>query len=340
MTHTASSAIIRLVSTYGTLIEQKGEVLVEPVTVYEPSLSLPEGGYVRTFEAEIDNQAGSTVRVRGVLSDHRCTLEHEWILQIPDYDIIAASARHLHGEPTVLAPELTARYSAIQGVRIGRGFTRTVRQALGDLPGQHNYLTLAIEMARVGQQAYKLPKGYHERFRPLVADMPPGPSRLARMAWEQDRAYVPELCNSCYVYRDETVALFAQREVVCFDLDIMQPDPGQQRMFWRKKRMHISQRQDGAGFHCQNDMDDTVHEIGIAFDIEADGTMRDAKSQGLRLPYQGICDDVQGNTLGLNGKKLSKDFLQLIADQVGGASGCTHLFDLSVDCLRFFHWRG
>ena len=44
------------------LIEQKGKVLVEPVTVYEPSLPLPEGGYVRTFEAEIDNQEGSTVR--------------------------------------------------------------------------------------------------------------------------------------------------------------------------------------------------------------------------------------------------------------------------------------
>jgi hypothetical protein len=36
---------------------------------------------------------------------------------------------------------------------------------------------------------------------------------------------------------------------------------------------------------------------------------------------------------------LDKGYARLLADHVGGRSGCSHLFDLSVDCLRFFQWR-
>jgi hypothetical protein len=309
------------------------------ITAYVPSLSLPEGGYVRTFEAEIDDHSESAIRVRGVLSDHRCALEHEWVLQTPEYEVMQASARHLHGEPGILSPELIARYPDIRGVRIAAGFTRTTRQALGELPGHQEHLALAIEMARVGQQAYKLPKGYYEQFQPLTVGIPSGPSRLARMAWEQDRHYMPDLCNSCYAFRDESATLFNERTVVSYDPDIMSPDPGQTHIFWRTKRMQITQRPDGLGFHCQNEMDDTVHEIRLAFDMDAGGTVQQAQSQAIRVPYMGICEDAQLKTLELNGQTCTKEFIRLIADRVGGASGCTHLFDLSVDCLRFFIWR-
>lgn len=311
----------------------------EIVIAYEPSLPMPEGGYVRTFEAEIDDHGPQWLRVRGVLSDHRCSLEHVWILQTPAYEVLEASARHLHGEPAVLAPGLMTRYPHIRGVRLGAGFTRTIREAMGDLPGCREYLTLAIEMARVGQQAYQLPRDNHERFAPLVSHMQPGASRLARMVWEQDRTYMPSLCDSCYVYRDETAALFDERDVVCFDVNICYPEPGQKRIFWRQKRMHISPLADGAGFHCQNDMEDTVHAIRVAFDIAADGIVQAAQSEGIRLPYHGLCEDPQRRMPGLVGQKLNQDFIRRIADQVGGSSGCAHLFDLSVDCLRFFNWH-
>ena len=173
----------------------------------EPSLPLPEGGYVRTFAAEIDNHSDSTIRIHGVLSDHRCALEHDWVLHIPEYEIIQASARHLSGEPTVLSPALIARYPAIRGARPGGGFTQTMREVLGDLPGHQDHLLLAIEMARISIQGYPVPKGDHERFRPLVAAMPPGPSRLARMSWERDRVDWPSICNSCYTYRVKSMKL-------------------------------------------------------------------------------------------------------------------------------------
>ncbi len=312
----------------------------EPVTACEPSLPLPEGGYIRTFEAEIDDHGPQTIRVRGVLSDHRCQLEHVWVLQAPAYEVIDAVAQHVRGDASVLSPQLISRYPEICGVRIGSGFTRHIREALGDLPGHQAHLALTIEMARVGQQVYKLPKDNLKRFQPLVDHMPEGPSRQSRLLWEQDRDYMPTLLNSCYVYRDETLAFFDERDVVSIDFGVAYPDPGQRRVFWRNKRLHITARSEGAGFHCRSEMEDTIHEIRVAFDIEPDGTIRAAHSEGIRLPFHGICEAPHQRTPGLNGQKLSADFIRLIADQVGGASGCAHLFDLSVDGLRFFDWQG
>ena len=304
----------------------------------EPSLPLPKGGYVRTFEAEIDDQGPPLLRVRGVLSDHRCALEHVWTMRTPKYEVVEASARHLQGDPDVLAPELASRYAAIRGVRIGAGFTRAIREALGDAPGLQEHVTLAIEMARIGQQGFQLPQDNHERYAPLVSHMPEGPSRLARLAWEQDRDYMPSLRDSCYAYRDETAALFEEREVVCLDLNILYPKPGQKRIFWRNKRMQIAPLADGAGFRCQNEMEDTVHDIRVAFDLGADGVVQAAQSEGIRLPYHGICEDAQRRMPGLAGRQLDQTFIRSLAACVGGASGCAHLFDLSVDCLRFFNW--
>lgn len=315
------------------------EYFVDRMTVYEPTLPLPTGGYVRTFEAEIDDYAETALRVRGVLADHRCRLEHEWILRTPEYEVIEASARHIDDDQGLLSPEIETRYPMIRGVRIGRGFTMRVREALAKLPGHHEHLALAIEMARVGQQAYKLPAGFIERFRPLAAHMPPGPSQVARIAWEQDRAYMPALRNSCYALRDEAVSLFDERHIVSFDPENTSPTPGQKRFFWRTKRLHITALPDGGGYRCRNVMDDTIHEITIGFDLAPDGTLRQAESQGMRLPYRGICDDAQARTLGLNGLQVDRAFVQRVGETVGGTTGCAHLFDLAIDCLRFFTWR-
>jgi hypothetical protein len=314
------------------------ESFVDRLRVCKPTWPLPDSGYRRTFDAEIDDHGETTLRVRGVLEDHRCRLEHEWILRPPEYEVIEAAARHIDDRQGILSPEIATRYPLICGVRLGRGFTRRVREALAELPGHQEHLALAIDMARVGQQVYKLPTGYSERFRPLAAHLPPGPSHVARIAWEQDRAYMPALRNSCYALRDETVSLFDERHVISFDPESTSPAPGQKRFFWRTKRLHITALPDGRGYRCRNGMDDTVHEIALGFDLAPDGTLTRAESQGRRVPYRGICDDAQARTLGLNGLRVDHAFVQRVGEAVGGVTGCTHLFDLAVDCLRCFAW--
>ncbi len=193
------------------------------------SLPFAEAEYTRTFEAEIDNLANSEIRVRGTLADHRYTLTSEWIVCLPTYEIRQASATPLSGSSDLLSPALTARIPAIQGATIGQGFSRVMGATLGNLPGHKEHRTLATEMARVSLQAFPVPKDDHERFASFVTDMPPGPSRLARMLWERDRADFSMLKNSCFTYRDQSARLFAERTVEPFDPDMTVPEPGEAR---------------------------------------------------------------------------------------------------------------
>jgi len=300
-----------------------------------PYVEIGAEGYLRKFQAEIDSVSDADLRVRGELRDPSFALEYTWIVRTPSYEIVQASARAL-SESARLDPRLVERCPAIAGARIGRGFTRNVAAALGEIEGLREHLALAIEMARVGQQVYRFPPGFSERFTTAAAGLNE-PSASARLSWEQDRAYVPDLANSCYTYRDESVGLFAEREVRCtFGGPVTCPEHDQKRVFWREKRLELELA--GSGFHCRNRMQDTIHDIEVELVLAADGTIRSSASRGLRLPYTGICEAPQLRTSGLTGRRADAEFVRLLADTVGGASGCTHLFDLSVDCLRLFEF--
>jgi hypothetical protein len=41
----------------------------------------------------------------------------------------------------------------------------------------------------------------------------------------------------------------------------------------------------------------------------------------------------------LNGLKVTGAFVGQFAEHIGGAQGCAHLFDLSIDCLRLFTFK-
>lgn len=265
------------------------------------------------------------------MQDHRFRLEHTWTVRTPDYEVIAACATQIAGEPQAFDPVLCERYPNIAGVRVGRGFTKQVQEALGNLPGLPEHLFLAIEMARAAQQVYQFPPGFEEQFIALSAS----PSEQARMAWRKDRSYLPELANSCFTYRDEAEQAFSQGEVRCsFGGNLTRPQPGDQRVFWRNKRVTIQPLANG--FACESALQDRIHDIQIGFELAADGTITKAQSQGVRLPYHGICEGAQLRTPGLNGQRVTASYVKQFAEQVGGASGCTHLFDLSMDCLRLF----
>ncbi len=294
------------------------------------SLAIPPSGYTRTFTAETDCLSANELLLRGCLQDHRCTLEHTWTVRTPEYEVIAARANQIEGDPQSFVPTLCERYPNIVGVRVGRGFTKRVAEALGPLPGLPEHLFLAIEMARAAQQVYQFPPGFEEQFVAISTT----PSEQARMAWLKDRSYMPDLANSCYTYRDEAAAAFLQGEVHCsFGGNLTRPQPGDRRVFWRNKRLTI--KPIANGFACESAMQDRIHDIQIGFDI-VDGVIANAHSRGLRLPYHGICEGAQLRTPGLNGQRVTAAYVKQFAEQVGGASGCTHLFDLSMDCLRLF----
>ncbi|MGH9940629.1 MAG: DUF2889 domain-containing protein, partial [Blastocatellia bacterium] len=296
----------------------------------EFSVPLSQSNYLRTFDAEIDVLTENELFVRGSMRDHRFTFEHVWKLRTPEYEVIEAGARQIEGE---FDPRLCQRYTGINGARIGRGFSKRVISALGDLPGAQEHLLTAIEMARVGQQVYQYTPEFEARFPSGDGD----PTEAARIAWLKDRAYIG-LANTCYTYRDESESLFASREARCgFDAELTRPKPGDRRVFWRNKRLAIELKASGNGgavYACESAMEDRIHEIKIKFDLSDAGMVSNARSQGLRLPYHGICEDPHLRTPALDGLKVTGAFVGQFAEHVGGAQGCTHLFDLSVDVLR------
>jgi len=298
--------------------------LSNPVPLFFPTQSIPGDGYSRSFEVELDLLENRNMRVRGLQSDYRHQLAYDWVVSFPDYQIIEASAEHLSGDASVLSPELLNRCIEIQGASTSQGFMKKVVATLGDLPGYREHLALALEMARACLQGFPVPKDDHKRFEDAANMLPPGPGQIARMA--------------CYAYRDESASLFAEREVKCFDLDLMSPQPGQARFFWRRKQLQISEFGAGNGFSCHNKMDDTFHELDISFDLQLDGTISSAESQWQRLAFEGICDDTQLLAKGLVGERLDSKYARVLAGHVGGRSGCTHLYDLATDCLRMFEW--
>jgi hypothetical protein len=306
------------------------------IMMIELSVPFTPSGYLRTFEAEIDVLADRDILVRGLMRDHRFAFAHVWRVRTPEYEVIEAGASQIAGDSPQFDPQLCARYAGIKGIRIGRGFSSRVGAVLGNLPGRQEHLFLAIEMARVGQQVYQYSPEFEAKF-PSVSD---NQTEAAHIAWLKDRAYMADLANSCYTYRDESADLFKTREVRCgFGVEIFRPKPGDKRVFWRNKRLAIEKRtaQDGCSlFACESAMEDSIHDIKVNFDLSEDGMISNARSRGLRLPYHGICEDAQLRTPGLNGQRISPNFISQFADRIGGVTGCTHLFDLSIDCLRLF----
>jgi hypothetical protein len=297
----------------------------------ELSIPLSNSNYRRTFSAEIDVPAENESLVRGAMRDHRFAFEHIWKVRTPEYEVTDASARQIEGE---FDPRLCERYAGVKGARIGRGFSRRVLSELGDLPGAQEHLLTAIEMARVGQQVYH----YTAEFE---AEFPSGGSATesARIAWLKDRAYMG-LANTCYAYRDESEGLFTSREVRCgFGAELTRPKPGDKRVFWRNKRVEIEMKKGVNGeaiYACESAMEDAVHDIRIGFDLSSDGVISNARSRGSRLPYHGLCEDPHLRTPALEGLKVTGAFVAQFAEHVGGAQGCAHLFDLSIDVLRLF----
>lgn len=293
----------------------------------ELTVPLDGAGYSRSFEGEIDVIDRSRLAVRGRMRDRRLDLEHHWLLATPDYEILEGSAWQHEGG----AAQPCERYAGIRGARIGRGFSKRVLEALGESPAAQQHLLLAIDMARLGQQIYQFPPGFEEGFqrRPDVR------SADALVSWEKDRAYMGALAESCYTYRDASAELFRTREIVCtFGAELTHPAPGTKRAFWRRKQLSIQALPDG--FACESRMEDSLHDIVIGFHLDREGLVSQARSHGARLPYRGLCDEPQRRTARLDGVRLTAQFINQLAEHVGGAQGCTHLFDLSADCLRLF----
>jgi hypothetical protein len=81
-------------------------------------------------------------------------------------------------------------------------------------------------------------------------------------------------------------------------------------------------------------MFDELHSFQLWYVIDAAGTVVDAGSLTPRLPYMGVCSDVQGRVRELVGQRVDAGLRKRIGALIGGPSGCAQLYDLTADLLK------
>ncbi|MGH7264801.1 MAG: DUF2889 domain-containing protein [Candidatus Rokuibacteriota bacterium] len=241
----------------------------------------------------------------------------------PAYGIRAARGRVLVGAPGRIDGALAPAMGGLAGASMTAGFTRRVAEIAADRPGAGYFVDAAIEVARLARQVTRIPRPVVERH------LPEG----AVGAWRLDMQGWADLPASCYTYRPESERLFAERPVTTPMLPILYDPPvGASRVFNRTRVARLERR--GAELLLSHAMFDEVHSFQVWYLVDAAGTVVDAGSVTPRLPYAGICSDVQGRVRNLVGQRLDAGARTRLGGLVGGLEGCAQLYDLTADLLK------
>lgn len=286
-----------------------------------PALLEHRPRYERVTDGWVDNTHEDALTHTVRIADPDRTVEVAIVaLPSPSYEIRQARCRALAGE---LSSAVTRGFPRLAGTAMVGGLTRRVADATG--PGAEAALVLdaTIEAARLARQVAKLPRERAERARGGAFE-----------CWQLDTTGWVDLPDSCFTYSDAGRALFASRPVVAaMRPDLYSPDPGQRRVFVRRKVARLER--DGDILVLFHSMHDDVHGFEIRYEVDvASGRILSARSLTPKLPYMGICSEAQGRIDALVGESLDDGLRKRIQTHLGGAAGCAQLYDLTADLLK------
>ncbi len=241
----------------------------------------------------------------------------------PEYAIRAARGRVLVGPAERVDPAVGDAMRGLAGEAMTAGFPRRVAEAIGGRAGAQYFIDAALEVARLARQATRLPPAV------IARHLPEG----SVGAWRLDMQGWVDLPSSCYTYRPESERLFAERAVTTPMPPVLyDPPAGATGVFNRTKVARLERQ--GERLALAHAMFDEVHSFQIWYVAEGDGTVVGAGALTPRLPYMGICSDVQGRVRELVGQRLDAGLRKRLGGLVGGTTGCAQLYDLTADLLR------
>ncbi len=242
----------------------------------------------------------------------------------PEYGIRAARGRVLIGDSTRVDPAVGTAMGELAGASMTAGFTRTVAEIAAERAGASYFIDAAIEVARLARQVTRLPREVIQRHWP---EGPVGVWRLDMQGWV-------DFPSSCYSFRPESESLFAHRSVQTPASPILyNPPRGATGVFNRTKVARLERRE--AHIVLSHSMFDEVHAFQVWYVVEPETrTVVDAGSLTPRLPYLGICSDVQWRVRELVGQRVDAGLRKRLGGLVGGTTGCAQLYDLTADLLR------
>ncbi len=292
----------------------------------DPPLLRGRAQWQRVVDAWIDNTHDDAFTHTARLSDPEGTIEVIAVaLPSPTYAIREARARSLAGG---VDPSVLSGIAKLAGVSMVGGLGRRVAEATGQGAGAALARDAVIEIARLARQVTKMP-----RDRAVAAARDP----LA--CWDLDTTGWGDLPNSCFTYSDAGRAVFGTRRITTsMTPDLYSPQPGQSRVFVRKKIARLD-RIDG-GLRLFHSMYDNVHGFELTFEVDlATGRILRADGMTPRLPYMGVCSEPQRKLATLVGEIVDRGFAKRLQTLVGGSSGCAQIYDLTSDLLRLLAYE-
>ena len=242
----------------------------------------------------------------------------------PAYGVQGARGRVLVGPADRVDPTLGDVMTGLAGISMTPGFRRRVAALTGGRAGAQYFIDAAIEVARLARQVTRLPHPVIERH---LGEGAVGAWRLDMQGWA-------DLPASCYTYRPESERLFAGRSVTTPMQPVLyHPPRGAARVFNRTKVARLERRLDR--WLLAHTMFDEVHSFQVWYVVDPEAlTVVDAGALTPRLPYMGICSDVQGRVREMVGQRLDAGLRKRLGQLVGGTTGCAQLYDLTADLLK------
>ena len=287
-----------------------------------PALLRDRDRYERVMEGWVDNTHEDAFTHTVVLRDDDQALELSVVAEpSPSYLIREARCRNVAG---ALDPALAAGLEKLAGTAMVGGLSRRVAELTGPGPSSAFVLGAVVEVGRLARQTAKLPRERAER----------AAGGNAWECWQLDMTGWVDLPSSCFTYTDAGRSLFGTRTVTTpMQVDLYSPQPGQRRVFERKKVARLERRPGRlALFHS---MHDNVHGFELTYEIDpATGTIVRAEHVTPRLPYMGICSEPQRKIAALLGETVDEGLRRRIQSHIGGQTGCAQLYDLTSDLLK------
>ncbi len=238
----------------------------------------------------------------------------------PGYEVREVRARIVDGPADPAIPEALR---ALEGSRMVGGFTRRLADSCGARAGAGLFVDAGIEVARLARQVTKVPAA-------ATANL--GGDALAY--WELDSASWEDFSGSCFTYSGAGRALFGTRPVSTpMAAELYNPPAGARRVFVRRRLSRLVQS--GQRLHLYHSMHDNVHGFDLHYEIDlGSGSIAAAESLISRLPYDGICTEPQRRIGDMIGQSVDAVLRKRTQRILGGAAGCSQLYDLTADLLK------
>jgi hypothetical protein len=278
--------------------------------------------YERTMHGWVDNTHDDAFTHTVTLSDDDHAIEVSAVCTAsPGYEIRDARARILAGAAD---PAVTDAFGRLEGTRMVAGFTRRLAELCAARAGAGLFVDAGVELARLARQVARFPAE-------TTAGLRPGD---ALGCWHLDMTGWVDLPNSCFTYGEGGRALLASRPVSTpMARELYSPPPAARKLFVRRKLSRLVMT--GSKLHIFQAMHDNVHGFDLHYTLQVDpGVILAADSIVSRLPYEGICTEPQSRIATMLGQPVDGSFRKRIQGLLGGAAGCSQLYDLTADAFK------